>query len=153
MCEAYHLCLSNGLLWWQISTLLWHCILLTGSTAVYDESGSKQIGLVTSGCPSPSLKVNVAMGYVDLAHAKNGTNVKFDIRKKLIDATVSKMPFVPAKYYTGKSWDPPKVSAIECLIWILCDIPKLWVHFSDMFVYTVHLKQLHDLLKFGDAKI
>ncbi|ELU11888.1 hypothetical protein CAPTEDRAFT_170641 [Capitella teleta] len=73
-----------------------------GAMPIFDESGEKQIGLVTSGCPSPSLKANVAMGYVELPHAKNGTPVKFQVRKKLVDATVSKMPFVPAKYFTGK---------------------------------------------------
>ena len=67
-----------------------------------DESGSTEIGCVTSGCPSPSLKQNVAMGYVDAAHAANGCRVKFDVRKKLIDASVAKMPFVQHRYYVKK---------------------------------------------------
>jgi aminomethyltransferase len=70
-------------------------------TPIFDESGSIKIGELTSGCPSPSLKKNVAMGYVDAKYAKNGTPVKFEVRKKQIDATVSKMPFVPSNYYTG----------------------------------------------------
>ncbi|PVD24324.1 hypothetical protein C0Q70_14804 [Pomacea canaliculata] len=69
---------------------------------IYDESGSKLIGKVTSGCPSPSLKKNVAMGYVSTDSAKNGTKVKFEIRKKLFDAEVTKMPFVPTGYYFTK---------------------------------------------------
>ncbi|XP_050414552.1 aminomethyltransferase, mitochondrial [Patella vulgata] len=73
-----------------------------GGTAIYDESGEKKIGHVTSGIPSPTLKTNVAMGYVDLPFSKNGTPVKFGIRKNKIDAVVSKMPFVPAKYYIPK---------------------------------------------------
>lgn len=59
------------------------------------------IGEVTSGCPSPCLKMNVAMGYVDAAFAKNGTAIQVEVRKKAVPATVSKMPFVPTKYYSG----------------------------------------------------
>ncbi|KAK6177479.1 hypothetical protein SNE40_015571 [Patella caerulea] len=73
-----------------------------GGTAIYDASGEKKIGHVTSGIPSPTLKTNVAMGYVDLPFSKNGTPVQFEIRKNKIDAVVSKMPFVPAKYYIPK---------------------------------------------------
>lgn len=58
-------------------------------------------GEVTSGCPSPCLKNNIAMGYVDAAFAKNGTGIQVEVRKKAVPATVSKMPFVPTKYYTG----------------------------------------------------
>lgn len=77
-------------------------LFMIGHTAIYDKDGNEQIGELTSGCPSPSLKVNVSMGYVDAAHAKNGTNVKFQVRKKMVDAQVTKMPFVPAGYYHGK---------------------------------------------------
>lgn len=73
-----------------------------GGTVILNETGEKKIGHLTSGCPSPSLKVNISMGYVELPFAKNGTKVKFEIRKKIVDAVVSKMPFVPAKYYFGK---------------------------------------------------
>lgn len=58
-------------------------------------------GEVTSGCPSPCLKMNVAMGYVDAAFAKNGTAIQVEVRKKAVPATVGKMPFVPTKYYSG----------------------------------------------------
>uniref|UniRef100_A0A3Q3X7N5 Aminomethyltransferase, mitochondrial n=1 Tax=Mola mola TaxID=94237 RepID=A0A3Q3X7N5_MOLML len=61
----------------------------------------KVIGEVTSGCPSPCLKMNVAMGYLDAAFAKNGTPIQVEVRKKSVPATVSKMPFVPTKYYSG----------------------------------------------------
>ena len=73
-----------------------------GGADIYDADGKKVIGKVTSGCPSPSLKMNVAMGYVERDFGKNGTAVKFEIRKKLYDAEVAKMPFVPAKYYMPK---------------------------------------------------
>ncbi|XP_043564457.1 aminomethyltransferase, mitochondrial isoform X1 [Chiloscyllium plagiosum] len=62
----------------------------------------KVIGEVTSGCPSPCLKQNIAMGYVDTEYSKPGTPIKVEVRKKIVDATVSKMPFVPSKYYTVK---------------------------------------------------
>lgn len=64
-------------------------------------SDGTPIGEVTSGCPSPCLKKNVAMGYVDSAFSKNGTQIQVEVRKKAIPATVSKMPFVPTTYYTG----------------------------------------------------
>lgn len=70
-------------------------------SAIHDEQGER-IGEVTSGCPSPSLKLNVAMGYVLTQNSKIGTKVQFDIRKKLIGATVAKMPFVPQQYYNIK---------------------------------------------------
>ncbi|XP_067907519.1 aminomethyltransferase, mitochondrial isoform X2 [Heterodontus francisci] len=62
----------------------------------------KVIGEVTSGCPSPCLKQNIAMGYVDTEYSKPGTPIKVEVRKKIVDAVVSKMPFVPSKYYTVK---------------------------------------------------
>ena len=67
-----------------------------------DNSG-KKVGEVTSGCPSPSLSINIAMAYVPLSLSKAGTKVDVEIRKKLNKATVTKMPFVPANYYTSKS--------------------------------------------------
>ncbi|CAL8368854.1 unnamed protein product [Lota lota] len=59
------------------------------------------IGEVTSGCPSPCLKKNVSMGYVEAAFAKNGTAVQVEVRKKAVPAVVSKMPFVPTNYFSG----------------------------------------------------
>eukprot|EP01025_Chloroclados_australasicus_P006974 TRINITY_DN1220_c0_g2_i1.p2 TRINITY_DN1220_c0_g2~~TRINITY_DN1220_c0_g2_i1.p2 ORF type:complete len:402 (-),score=68.33 TRINITY_DN1220_c0_g2_i1:309-1514(-) len=60
-----------------------------------------KIGEVTSGVYSPNLKKNIAMGYVDKAHAKSGTELKIKVRAKVNDATVTKMPFVPTHYYKG----------------------------------------------------
>lgn len=72
-----------------------------GHTPILSPDG-KIIGEVTSGCPSPCLKQNVAMGYVEAAYSKNGTAVQVEVRKKAVNAIVSKMPFVPTKYYTGQ---------------------------------------------------
>lgn len=74
-----------------------------GGGLIFNESGEKQIGHITSGCPSPTLKQNVAMGYIDAAFQKSGTPVKFEVRKKMHDGKVSKMPFVPSNYFTVKS--------------------------------------------------
>uniref|UniRef100_A0A2K5DCD7 Aminomethyltransferase, mitochondrial n=1 Tax=Aotus nancymaae TaxID=37293 RepID=A0A2K5DCD7_AOTNA len=60
------------------------------------------IGTVTSGCPSPSLKKNVAMGYVPCEYSRPGTKLMVEVRRKQQMAVVSKMPFVPTNYYTLK---------------------------------------------------
>uniref|UniRef100_A0A4X1SSX9 Aminomethyltransferase, mitochondrial n=2 Tax=Sus scrofa TaxID=9823 RepID=A0A4X1SSX9_PIG len=59
-------------------------------------------GTVTSGCPSPCLKKNVAMGYVPYEHSRPGTLLLVEVRRKQQVAVVSKMPFVPTSYYTLK---------------------------------------------------
>ena len=56
------------------------------------------VGTITSGCPSPTLKKNIAMGYVKDGLHKSGTELGVKIRGKTRKATVTKMPFVPAKY-------------------------------------------------------
>ena len=63
------------------------------------KSGSDIIGKVTSGCPSPSLKQNIAMAYVHSDLAKVGTNLKVNVRNKDYEAVVTKMPFLPTNYY------------------------------------------------------
>lgn len=73
-----------------------------GHTPIYSKEG-QLIGEVTSGCPSPSLPgFNVSMGYVERPFVKNGTEVQFQVRKKMVNAQVAKMPFVPTKYYIKK---------------------------------------------------
>jgi aminomethyltransferase len=42
------------------------------------------------------------MGHLDRQYVKSGTQVQFEIRKKMVDAQVTKMPFVPTKYYIKK---------------------------------------------------
>lgn len=65
---------------------------------IVNDAGEK-IGNITSGCPSPSLKKNIAMGYIKDGLHKSGTEVDVVIRGKRRKATVTKMPFVPSKYY------------------------------------------------------
>eukprot|EP00887_Chlorella_sp_A99_P003441 scaffold7.g3441.t1 len=59
----------------------------------------QKVGEVSSGAFSPCLKKNIAMGYVDKAYAKAGTPLKVVVRGRENEATVTKMPFVPNKYY------------------------------------------------------
>lgn len=61
---------------------------------IFDESGQKEIGVVTSGTSSPCLKQGIGMGYVQKGYFKKGTPVTIQIRKKLVPATITKSPFV-----------------------------------------------------------
>ena len=67
---------------------------------IVDEQGIK-IGNITSGCPSPTLKRNVAMGYIKDGFHKSGTNVEVVVRGKKRKAQISKMPFVASRYWKG----------------------------------------------------
>ncbi|XP_065037324.1 aminomethyltransferase, mitochondrial-like [Musa acuminata AAA Group] len=66
---------------------------------ILSSSSGEKIGEVTSGGFSPCLKKNIAMGYVESGFHKPGTEVKIVIRGKANDGIVTKMPFVPTKYY------------------------------------------------------
>ena len=72
------------------------------------ESGKfKEIGKVTSGCPSPTLGKNIAMGYVDGRFHKSGTDVLVVVRGKQQPAKVVKMPFVESKYWKQAAGTAP----------------------------------------------
>lgn len=78
-------------------------IIVEGSPAregaeIVDADGNV-IGRITSGCPSPTLKQNIAMGYIKDGLHKAGTEVQVVVRGKKRKAVVSKMPFVPSKYW------------------------------------------------------
>ncbi len=59
------------------------------------------IGKITSGCPSPTLQKNIAMGYIKEGYHKSGTDVFVVVRGKKRKAVVTWMPFVPSKYWKG----------------------------------------------------
>jgi aminomethyltransferase len=59
---------------------------------VVSESG-EDIGLVTSGTQSPSLKKSIGLALISVEHAEVGTPLKVEIRNKQIDAVVVKTPF------------------------------------------------------------
>lgn len=53
----------------------------------------KQIGFVTTGTQSPTLKKNVGLAIVDLAYTELGTEVDVQVRKKRLRAQVVATPF------------------------------------------------------------
>ncbi|GMH35583.1 hypothetical protein BSKO_03451 [Bryopsis sp. KO-2023] len=69
-------------------------------SAIVDADG-KEVGEVTSGAFSPNLGKPIAMGYVNKPHDKKDTKLKVVVRGRSQDATITKMPFVPAKYFKG----------------------------------------------------
>ena len=60
---------------------------------VVDAQGNA-IGKVTSGTKSPTLDKNIALAYVDIAHATVGLTVFIDVRGKAAEAVVVKIPFL-----------------------------------------------------------
>jgi len=65
---------------------------------VFSKDG-REIGIVTSGGPSPTLHENIAMGYVKGEFRKLGMPVDIQVRGKMRPATITKLPFIEAKYY------------------------------------------------------
>ena len=53
----------------------------------------KEIGVVTSGTMSPSLKKGIGMGYIRSTYATPGTEIFIIIRNKIVPAKVVKLPF------------------------------------------------------------
>lgn len=79
--------------------------MISGPPARHDVKifvNKEEVGHVTSGCPSPSMGGNVAMGYVKDVFKKIGTKVDLEIRGKFHTAEIRKMPFVPSNYYNNK---------------------------------------------------
>ncbi|HWX01116.1 glycine cleavage system aminomethyltransferase GcvT [Collimonas sp.] len=65
------------------------------------DADGKVIGKVTSGGFGPTLDKPVAMGYVETAFAKLGTQLHALVRGKPVPVEVAAMPFTPARYYRG----------------------------------------------------
>lgn len=57
------------------------------------------VGTVTSGSMSPCLRKNIAIGYINKPFNKQKTELKVVVRGKKYPAVVTKMPFVPTRYY------------------------------------------------------
>lgn len=60
---------------------------------ILDAAGTQEIGVVTSGAPSPTLGKNIGLGYVPKTHADVGTALQIRIRSKLVEAQVVRLPF------------------------------------------------------------
>ncbi|WP_066552522.1 glycine cleavage system aminomethyltransferase GcvT [Croceicoccus bisphenolivorans] len=65
-------------------------------------AGNEQVGQVTSGGFAPSVGGPIAMGYVEVEYTAPGTKLQIEVRSKMLDATVTDMPFVPHRYFRKK---------------------------------------------------
>jgi len=74
---------------------------------IADKSG-RVIGRITSGGFGPSVNAPVAMGYVEIAFANDGTGIDLLVRGKPLPARVAPMPFFPHRY---KRATTPKTGA------------------------------------------
>lgn len=70
-----------------------------GHTEIFAKDGVTKIGEVTSGGFGPSYQKALAMGYVATEHSAEDTEVLLSVRGKMLPAKVSKMPFVPTRYF------------------------------------------------------
>lgn len=59
---------------------------------VYSNEG-KEIGVITSGTHSPTLKKNLGLALLSSEYAEVGTQLKVEVRNKKIDAVVVRSPF------------------------------------------------------------
>ena len=62
----------------------------------------KEVGRVTSGTYSSTIKSGIALGYVDDSEAKKGTELQIEIRGKKKRAEIVSLPFVPSRVKKGK---------------------------------------------------
>lgn len=58
--------------------------------------GAREVGTVTSGCPSPTLGVCIAMGFLDVGISAPGTPVEIDTGRGVLPAKVAPLPFYKA---------------------------------------------------------
>lgn len=68
-------------------------------TEIFCKEGKTKIGEVTSGGFGPSFQKALAMGYVHTDHSNEDTEVMLNVRGKMLPAKVTKMPFVPTRYF------------------------------------------------------
>ena len=72
---------------------------MRAGTEIYASAeGGAPIGAVTSGAFGPSIEGPMSMGYVDIAHAADGTELFGEVRGKRLPARVVPMPFRPSTY-------------------------------------------------------
>ncbi len=55
--------------------------------------GESAIGEVSSGGPSPTLDLNIGMGYVPIEYSEPGTRIEIEIRGRPVEAQVTDLPF------------------------------------------------------------
>ena len=64
---------------------------------------NEQIGHLTSGAYSATLKKGIGMGYIDVGFKNPGSEILVDIRGRKVKAVVEKLPMVPTHYYQPKA--------------------------------------------------
>ena len=72
-----------------------------------NSESAEVVGKVTSGCPSPTLGKNIAMGYIKPPLHKAGTLVDVLVRGKRRKAEIVKMPFVKSQYWKQTAGTSP----------------------------------------------
>ena len=72
-------------------------IIAREGVKIFSEN-EKEIGIVTSGTYGPSVKLPVAMGYINSNFSKEGTKIKILIRDKFYDAQICRLPFYKKNY-------------------------------------------------------
>ncbi|MBK9189768.1 MAG: glycine cleavage system aminomethyltransferase GcvT [Phycisphaerales bacterium] len=60
------------------------------------KQNGKDVGVVTSGCPSPTLNKCIAMGFLDAGLHAQGTKVEIDTGKGVLEAVTTPLPFYKA---------------------------------------------------------
>jgi aminomethyltransferase len=70
-------------------------------TEIFDGAGNK-IGGITSGSYGPTVGGPIAMGYVEIGHAKVGTEVELMVRGKGRPAKIVALPFVEKHFHRTK---------------------------------------------------
>ncbi len=68
--------------------------------AVMDEGGNR-VGEICSACYGASVGGPIAMAYIERRLGEPGTKLQVDVRGKLLPVTVTRMPFIPQRYYRG----------------------------------------------------
>jgi aminomethyltransferase len=69
-----------------------------GAQLFADETSAQPIGAVTSGGFGPSVNAPVAMGYVPIQLAANGTRLFAEVRGQRLPVAVTPLPFSPHQY-------------------------------------------------------
>ena len=65
-----------------------------------DEQGT-QVGTICSACYGASVGRPIAMAYIERELGEPGTPLQVAVRDKLVPVTVTRMPFIPQRYYRG----------------------------------------------------
>ena len=78
-----------------------------GAVILDPANPNSAVGRVTSGCPSPTLGKNIAMGYIKSPLHKAGTPTEVLIRGKRRKAEVVRMPFVKSQYWKQAAGTSP----------------------------------------------